>query len=327
MRVVIPMSGLGTRFREAGYNLPKPLIPVDGKPIIEHLLGNFPPHWQKIFICNEEHLEKTGLGKTLKQLAPGSEIISIQNQKKGPVWAVLEGLKSSPEAIPDDEPCIVNYCDFNFSWDWRHFEMFTQRTQCDGAVLCYRGFHPEYIRPTLYAYCREENGRILEIKEKGHFTPNRENEYASSGTYYFRSGKMVKDYFKKLMDEGPLLNGEGYVSLVYNHLIQDGLQVRVYEIPYFLQWGTPHDLKDYEYWSRVYSHYPFCKSSQTSNDLLQLLMPMAGRGSRFEGEIPKPLRQVLGKPMFLAAIEHLPKTERRVFVMRDGIGTAYSVPQ
>lgn len=321
MRVIVPMSGHGKRFQEAGYKDPKPLIEVDGKSIVAHLLGNFPAEWPKTFICNEDHLATTRMREVLQELAPGSEIVGIPSHKKGPVWAVLEAARLAPASVPDGEPCIVNYCDFSWSWDPLRFEAFARRTACDGAVICYTGFHPEYIRPALYAYCREENGRLLEIKEKGHFTPDRTREFASSGTYYFRSGAVAKKYFRAVMeDQGLHLNGEGYVSVVYSPMLRDGLHVRVFEIPYFLQWGTPADLKDYEYWSGIYARYPFRNagaSATPANPPMQLLMPMAGRGSRFNEAVPKPLVKVMGLPLFKAALEHLPAASRNVLVVRD----------
>ena len=56
-QIIIPMSGFGERFRRAGYALPKPLIEVDGKPIIAHIIDLFPDEPDFIFICNQEHLD------------------------------------------------------------------------------------------------------------------------------------------------------------------------------------------------------------------------------------------------------------------------------
>lgn len=61
MHVVIPMAGVGRRFRQAGYDMPKPLIPVDGQPIIKRLLTSFPLDWPITFICNSDDLENTTL--------------------------------------------------------------------------------------------------------------------------------------------------------------------------------------------------------------------------------------------------------------------------
>lgn len=63
MQLVIPMSGLGKRFVEAGYQLPKPLIEVDGYPMIKHVLDLFPDVTNVTFICNEKHIKNTNMTK------------------------------------------------------------------------------------------------------------------------------------------------------------------------------------------------------------------------------------------------------------------------
>ena len=54
IQLIIPMSGIGKRFIDAGYEDPKPLILVDDKPIIEHVIGLFPGVKDISFICNED---------------------------------------------------------------------------------------------------------------------------------------------------------------------------------------------------------------------------------------------------------------------------------
>ena len=90
MKVIIPMSGLGSRFIAAGYDDPKPLIKVHGKPIIEWVVQMFSPEDQFIFICRDEHIENTNLAAELKRIKPNAEIISIKNHKRGPVYAVAQ---------------------------------------------------------------------------------------------------------------------------------------------------------------------------------------------------------------------------------------------
>ena len=112
IQLVIPMSGIGKRFIDAGYKTPKPLIKVRGKEIINHVVNMFEKIERVIFICNEEHLnnENLNLYKILKNLHQRTTIISIKPHKKGPIHAVLEA-----ESILDPlTPTIVNYCDFNF---------------------------------------------------------------------------------------------------------------------------------------------------------------------------------------------------------------------
>ncbi|MCB0415146.1 MAG: NTP transferase domain-containing protein [Bdellovibrionales bacterium] len=317
MKFIVPMSGQGSRFIEKGYVDPKPLVKIDNLPIIEHLMKTIPEDWPVVFICNEEHLEKTSMRESLEKICPRAEIVSVPVMKKGPVWAVYEALLTNPNILGDDENCLISYCDYNMCWDPIRFENFVNRTQCDGAVLCYTGFHPEYIRPTMYAYVKHIRGKISDIQEKACYTDDRTKEYASCGAYYFKSGKQVRYYFNKLLQEGPLLNGEGYVSLVYRGLLKDQLDIRVFEIPYFMQWGTPHDVEDYNYWSKTFESFVKSKFFSEDTNVPQLLMPMAGKGSRFGSKLQKPMIPVMGKEMYKVATEYLPKTTQVTYVVRE----------
>lgn len=302
MQVIVPMGGQGERFKKAGFKEPKPLLSIHGRPLIEHLLDQFPKEWDFVFPANEEHLATTDLRQVLEQARPGCRIVPIPSHKKGPVHSVL----LAADAIAEDQPTVVNYCDFSFRWNPMDFTNFVREKPTDGAIVAYKGFHPHYLRPTLYAYLREDKGLVAEVKEKGHFTPDRTQERASSGTYYFSSGRLMKKYFRQTVEEDLNHGSEYYVSLVYNLMIRDHRPVRAYEIPVFLQWGTPEDLQDYLYWDRLFIANSNRQKPKPSS-AFRLVMPMAGEGSRFGPKSPpKPLITVLGKPMFQAAIEHLP---------------------
>ena len=53
MQIIVPMSGFGERFKKLGYSLPKPLIEVEGKPMIAHVIDLFSKEDDFIFIVNE----------------------------------------------------------------------------------------------------------------------------------------------------------------------------------------------------------------------------------------------------------------------------------
>jgi len=249
MQVIIPMSGRGQRFINAGYERIKPLIMVEGKPIIQHVVERFSSDDDFLFICNEEHLKTTELRQVLTSIAPDCKIISIAPHKLGPVYAVMQVHKY----IKNDMPSVVNYCDFSWRWDYDHFKEMMINTNCDGSVISYKGFHPHLLGPNTYASMKEDGKNwMLEIKEKHSYTENKMDCYQSSGTYYFRNGNIVKENFQALLDEGPVLNNEYYVSLVYNKMKDRDYNIYIYEIPFFMQWGTPQDLEEYVYWSEYF---------------------------------------------------------------------------
>lgn len=313
MHIIVPMSGIGKRFIEAGYQDPKPLIEADGIPIIEHVVNMFPGETKFTFICNGDHLRETPMRGVLERISPNGNIIEIAPHKKGPVYAVSQIF----DLIEDDEEVIVNYCDFSCYWDYADFLEHTRNRDADGAIPAYKGYHPHMLGATNYAFMRDEKQWMLEIKEKEPFTNNRMQEYASSGTYYFKKGSYVKKYFKLLMDEDVHLNGEYYVSLIYNMLQRDGLKTSIYEIQHMLQWGTPLDLKEYAAWSEYFKAVMIPKTAYNSLPNTTMLIPLAGAGSRFVKENytnPKPLIAVSGKPMIIQAANSLPNAEHHVFV-------------
>ena len=251
MQIVIPMTGLGSRFKEAGYKSLKPLIMVEGKPIIEHVINLYPNETNFLFIVRDEHVENTPIISTLKKACPNGNVKIIKGHKLGPVYAVSKVY----DFILDDQPVILNYCDFFMNWDYSHFKLFVESTKCDGAIPCYTGFHPHLLHEkNLYASCRvNEKMELLEIKEKFSFENNKLEAYHSGGNYYFKSGKILKKYCDKLIENKESLNQEYYASLVYNNMCKDGLKTLVYDkVDHFCQWGTPFDLEEYNYWSDIF---------------------------------------------------------------------------
>jgi len=308
MKIIIPMSGQGKRFVAAGYTDPKPLIQVDGQPIIKHVIDLFPGETEIHCICNRGHIETTNMRSVLEGY--GATVHSIEPHTLGPVYASLQ----IADLIADDEEVIVSYCDYGTIWDYAAFLKQVRESGVDGAIAAYRGFHPHMLGTDNYAFLRlKEDGTVAEVREKEPFTENRMEEYASNGTYYFRRG--FKRYFQELIDLGIQKNGEYYVSLVYNLLLRDAKKVGVFEIQKMLQWGTPKDLSEYQVWSdhfrRAIQQQTPCESSAT------LILPLAGRGSRFLMNgftVPKPLLDINGKPMILRAVESIPKCKSQVFI-------------
>jgi len=316
MQVIIPMSGFGERFRAAGYVVPKPLIEVEGKTIIQHVVEMFSDEDDFIFICNEDHLNEPSyrMESILKSICPSGEIVSIPPHKLGPVYAVMQAIN----LIDLDQQTIVNYCDFTCYWDYPHFQKYVKDMDADGVIPSYRNFHPHTLWSNYYAYIKEQSGRVSDIQEKQPFTDNPRQEFASSGTYYFKTGALMQEYFQRCIDEQLLVSDEYYVSMVYKPMMQDQLKIYVYELQHFMQWGTPSDLNEYQYWSNIFREIikekapPYHKGS--------LLLPMAGLGSRFQKEgyeIPKPLISVSGLPMAVQAMNDMPNTDMQRYILRD----------
>lgn len=329
------MSGFGERFRRAGYAVPKPLIEVDGKPIIGHVIDMFPRETDFIFICNEDHLATPDyrMAQILKDLCPTGKVVGIPAHNLGPIHAV----RQVEHLLDPARPVIINYCDFTCYWNWDHFKSFVTKIACAGAIPAYKGFHPHTLGTTNYAYIKEaanENSEqvndvdingitsqsvwAIDIQEKQPYTDNRMEEFASSGTYYFASTKIMSDSFKQIMDQNINVGGEHYVSLAYKPMFANGQKVVVYPLQHFMQWGTPDDLNEYKSWSDTFKR--LINPDIASTPAGCLVIPMAGMGKRFADEgytLTKPLIPVSGKAMGIQAIEDLPKSNYQSLVLRS----------
>lgn len=314
MQLIIPMSGQGIRFKNAGYKEPKPFIIVDSKPIIQHVVEMFPP-MNTTFIINEHHVEYSDLLKSIVNPNFECNIIVIKEHKLGPVYALKE-MFEHPDFNDFNDNTIVSYCDFSSYFSYESFLSLINNENPDGVIFAYKGFHPHMLGTDNYAFIKSNETDFLEIQEKKPFTNNRMEEFASNGIYYFKKG-LLKKYVLKQIEQNIKTNNEYYVSMTYNLLHQDSLKIKIFPIQYMLQWGTPKDLEEYISWSNYFSKIINPIQISTNPPGTYTILPFAGAGSRFSMKgytIPKPLININGYPMIIQAIKQIPQSDNNIFI-------------
>ena len=277
MQLVIPMSGVGQRFKDKGYKLPKPFIEISGKPILQHVVEMFPGIEEVLFIVNREHFEDNELKieSKLTKVCPDANIAIIDPHNLGSAWAILQASKD----INLNSPVVVNYCDFACTWDFSAFRDELE-SGIDGLIATYSGFHPHMLRNTQYAYLKmNDSGNLIEIQEKLSFTSNPMLEPASSGTYGFGSGQILLDAIAKQISSGDSYNNEYYSSLTYKSMIASGQVVKRFEIGKFFQWGTPEDFEDFKAQKDFFTYELNLGLENIAVDRIEILA--AGAGARF----------------------------------------------
>lgn len=253
-QVVIPLTGEGSRFINAGYKTLKPLIEIHGRPMIEHMVKKMfnDNEDEIIFVCREDHLVRNpNMEPLLQSIAPNSKILAIKKwEKKGPVVDIMK----ISEHLDNERPIVVSYCDYFMSWDWKEFKEKVLARNCDGAIPVYTGFHPHLVAESnLYASCLiDHDDNLIEIKEKYSFEDNKFQSKHSPGLYFFKNAALLKIYYQKAIESNLTHSGEFFSSLPYNLLVKDSLKVWVPTVvDAFCQWGTPKDLADYLFWTKT----------------------------------------------------------------------------
>ncbi|EGS9779002.1 NTP transferase domain-containing protein [Campylobacter coli] len=273
MNIIIPATGIGKRFKEAGYKDLKPFIKViEDKIILDYVIECFDIQNDTFYFIVQES-EKNKFEDFISSRNINARVIVYTGEKLGPAGS-LYGVFLQLEDILNEE-VIISYCDFGQEWDYKDFLKFIEENQDAQAVIpCYTGYHPHLIPlENVYAACKvyDNTYKVYEVIEK-YNSKNKFEECYSSGIYYFKSLKLAMEAIKKQIDAKDMTSGEYYISVTNNYLEN----VLCYPfIEKFYQFGTP---KDFEYVKDKLN------SQDIYNEKLKIqntVILSAGRGERF----------------------------------------------
>ena len=237
LNIVIPMAGRGSRFAQAGYELPKPLIDVNGIPMIECVTKNLTPKCEHrfIYICQQEHLEKYSLAEKLEKIAPNCAVVTVNYITDGAACTVLLAEKyidnDSPLMIANSDQyvdiCIDDYLD--------------AIRDNDGLIMTMPADNPKWS--------------FIKYNSDGYVTLVREKEVISNeatvGIYNYSRGADFVRYANQMIKKNVRVNNEFYVAPVYNEMIGDGKKIVFKNIDNRMHGiGTPEDLEIFLRWKR-----------------------------------------------------------------------------
>ena len=276
MKIIIPMTGKSTRFKKSGIQTPKQFLKIQNKYILEHIIDMFPGEKDINLLVSNEDKENLEFSNYLSHF---DDLIvhNIDYQYSGPGGALLES-----NLLDTEDDVLINYCDFANIWNWEDFKQLIHDKKPDGIVPAYHGQHPHSIYNNDYAFIKNNGDKIKGIQEKKSFTDNKIEEYASSGTYYFKSGYLAKKYINKVFELKQFINDEVYISTPFQEMINDKLDIRLFHINYFFQWGTPEDYYEFIYNLNEVENVNSANKIDTKD--INILIPAAGESSRFKAE-------------------------------------------
>lgn len=231
MNVLIPMAGRGSRFNLPQYNLPKPLIKIKEKHLIEYVIDSLDLIGNYIFVVQKYHVDYYGIDNLLKKIKPDCKIIQIDHVTEGPACSAL----LAKDYIDNEEELVITNCDQIMEWNSQIF-----LANCrfyDGAVVTYH----EYSTKNSYAKLNKD-GSVLQIKEKEVIS-----NVSLNGIHYWKRGSYFVQSAEDMIRQNERYNNEFYIGPSYNHMISNGLNVGIYHIPnqQHNAVGVPEDLEKY----------------------------------------------------------------------------------
>jgi len=242
MKLILPMAGNGQRFFDAGYDLPKPLIDIKGKPmfarVIENLWVNNP---ELTCIVRQDHVNNYEIDKRILEHYPDANIIIIPGTTEGAACTVRLATN-----VLGGEPMIVANCDQLMRWDPKEFYEKIDTNLYPGGLIPV--FTPNHNEPK-HSYCEvDKYGNLLQLKEKEIIS-----DIATVGVYYFGDeSKWIKAH-EKQMEANDRTNNEFYLAPTYNYLEEN---VGIHRIDEMIGMGTPEELNEFKnsiWWEQIES--------------------------------------------------------------------------
>jgi len=231
LNVLIPMAGAGSRFEKAGYSFPKPLIDVNGEPMVKIVTDNLNLKANFIYLVQKLHREKYNLDTLLNLISPNCKIVDVDGITEGAACTTL----LAKEFINNDNPLIIANSDQFLEWDSNEFMYKMNETNVDGGIVTFYSTHPKWSFAKL-----DKDGYVSEVAEK-----NPISDIATVGVYFWKNGSDYVKFAEEMIDRNVRVNNEFYVCPVFNQAIKSGKKIRTFNIDKMWGLGTPEDLNQY----------------------------------------------------------------------------------
>jgi HAD superfamily hydrolase (TIGR01509 family) len=234
IQIIIPMAGEGSRFRTAGYTVPKPFIEVLGKPMIQWVIENVHSsdyQLEYIFLCRKSHIEQYDAIGLFNSLGIHYSIVPVETLTEGAACTVL----LAKDKLSLEDPMVIVNSDQFLEWDANIFYTCLLNPTYDGIISTFYSPDPSdtkwsfvKVTPDLF---------ISEVAEKVWLGPN-----ATTGIYGWKKASDFIHYANTMIAKNIRTKNEFYVCPVYNEAIQDNKKLRTLDCKKLWGLGIPEDL-------------------------------------------------------------------------------------
>lgn len=232
------MAGEGKRFKDAGYSTPKPLIPVDGKPMVIKALESLPKASKNILIVRKDHFNINDLKNYLDNYFKNVSIIEIDYLTEGQASTCLLG----EAQVPKKSILNIGACDVGFKYDLNTYS--ETLNEFDSFIWTYNNNPNVVNHPEMYGWVKRKNNsnEIDYVSCKKPISNNLLDDHVVSGTFTFKDSNLFFEGVKKMISRNDRVNGEFYLDNVFNHLSGNS---SVFKVDEYFSWGTPNELNNY----------------------------------------------------------------------------------
>lgn len=245
---IIPLAGNGQRFVDGWYTMPKPLIDIRWKYMIDLAFESLPSAEKNIFICKASHIDTYKIDEILQSQIENACIISEKIQK----WQASSAYLIK-DYISRDDTINIGACDNAMLYDMGKYWNYIHDDNIDLFVWTFKNYHWVTYNPNQYSYCIVDNNEnITWVSLKQSISSDPIHDHCLVWAFTFKKAGHFFDAYNTMVENKDVINGEFYIDSVINYCINTWLRAKVFEIDKYIGFWTPNDLKTYLYWAEYF---------------------------------------------------------------------------
>jgi len=239
LHILLPMAGAGSRFTMAGYQTPKPMLPIDGVPMVIKAVQMLPEAEKHTFILTENHIKIYGIDKEIKHYFPKAAFVPLNYLTEGQASTCL----LAKDKINNNDELIIAACDNGLIYDTAAFQAL--KKDADAIIFTFRNNIAVAENPDAYGWVKTKKDAVTGVSVKKHISTTPMHDHAIVGTFWFKKGTYFIQAAEKMIAENRRINNEFYVDECVQDLLDLGYKVKFFEIDQYICWGTPNDYETY----------------------------------------------------------------------------------
>ena len=239
--IIIPCAGASNRFKDAGYQINKPFLPMGGQSMIASVCSNlYHPNLTFYFVTNKQNTDIDKLFEEIKSVLKDSvfHMISVEALTQGPACSCL----LAKDLINNETPLFITNCDQIIEdLNYEEFYEYAKFHDSDGILGAFHSRSPKnsYMRVN-------DNNEVIEVKEKSVIS-----DLATNGFHFWKQGKFFVESAEQMIANNDTVNGEYYVSTSYSYMLKNSMKVNPYYFNMHFPIGIPEDYENYLRWRNL----------------------------------------------------------------------------
>jgi dTDP-glucose pyrophosphorylase len=234
---LMPMAGLGKRFINSEFNLPKPLIKINRKPMFIQASKSMPKSNVNIFICNKNLVKKFKINKIIaKEYKKNFKIITVKRATKGQANTCLLAEKF----LKKNDKIFIHSCDSFIKYNSKDLNKKIENS--DTVILTTKPnkLHLKNIKSFGWVNCKNEKINKITCKKKASSTPNK--DHVIIGSFAFKNKKIFLKTIKDLFKSKKKVNNEYYLDMAISNALTNNYKICNLIVKSYISWGTPKEL-------------------------------------------------------------------------------------